>query len=112
MSLLQVVFLTNDVDKWVWENEVGEPFSTKSIRKEIDRKSSVCSDGGSFRWNTWAPLKVNYHSWRAESGRLAAKVSLANRGISVPNILCSRCGLREETPDNIFAECLWAKSVW
>ncbi|MFS7907223.1 hypothetical protein Hanom_Chr01g00068751 [Helianthus anomalus] len=30
----------------------------------------------------------------------------------IPNILCSRCCLAEESTDHIFVNCLWARSVW
>ncbi|KAJ0941167.1 putative RNA-directed DNA polymerase [Helianthus annuus] len=112
MRLLQQVEMSGHGDKWVWPNDAGESFSTRCIRKEIEVKSSVFSDGGKFKWNSWAPPKVNYLGWRAELGRLAAKVKLAEKGLYMPDVFCSRCGLREETSDHIFTDCLWAKCVW
>ncbi|XP_022031873.1 uncharacterized protein LOC110932929 [Helianthus annuus] len=78
----------------------------------MDKKASVFTDGGNFRWNVWAPLKANYHAWRAESGKLAAKVAFAKWGIRVLEVKCSRCSLRDEMTDHMLADCIWARSVW
>ncbi|KAJ0493650.1 putative reverse transcriptase zinc-binding domain-containing protein [Helianthus annuus] len=112
MGLLQGPEYMAGEDKWTWANDFGVHFATKSIRYELELKESVFTDRCSFRWNTWVPLKVNYLAWRAELGRLAAKVSLRNRGVTISDVKCSRCTLRDETSDHISAECLWAKSVW
>ncbi|XP_021986463.1 uncharacterized protein LOC110882867 [Helianthus annuus] len=112
MSLLHGLQLSDEEDQWVWTNNLGVQFSTKSIRDEMDAKASVFTNGGNFRWNAWAPLKDNYHAWRAESGKLAAKVALVKRGIQVSEVKCSRCSLRDETTDHMLADCIWARSVW
>ncbi|XP_021995609.1 uncharacterized protein LOC110892768 [Helianthus annuus] len=95
-----------------WDNDRGERFSTKSIRQELELKGTVPSDCGCFKWNAWAPLKVNYLVWRAELRRIADKLNLVKRGINITNNLCSRCGINEESSDHLFVSCLWAKAVW
>ncbi|XP_021995362.1 uncharacterized protein LOC110892511 [Helianthus annuus] len=112
MAMLHKKKLSGKDDKWVWGNDEGTSFSTKSIRREITLKESVYSDAGSFWWNSWAPLKVNYHAWRVELNRVAAKVSLVNKGLQIPNSTWSRCGMAEESCNHIFFYCIWARSVW
>ncbi|MFS7907224.1 hypothetical protein Hanom_Chr01g00068771 [Helianthus anomalus] len=60
MRILQNINLKGCKDKWHWVNDDGQKFSTKSIRWEMAQKVVVPSDCGPFRWNSWAPKKVNY----------------------------------------------------
>ncbi|KAJ0433682.1 putative reverse transcriptase zinc-binding domain-containing protein [Helianthus annuus] len=112
MRLLQQVKVSGGKDSWVWANNEGQKFSTKSIRWEIELFASVPSDVSLFKWNPWAPLKVNYLGWRAELGKVAAKTALERRGVVIQSNICSRCGLEPETSDHIFVKCIWARSVW
>ncbi|MFS7973280.1 putative RNA-directed DNA polymerase [Helianthus anomalus] len=112
MGLLNGVSLKSSVDQWVWENDTGENFSVKSIRKEIDSVSFQNTSELGFNWNSWATPKCNLLFWRALSGRVASKIELSKRGLPVHDVLCSRCGLKPETTDHVFADCMFAKSIW
>ncbi|KAJ0915820.1 putative reverse transcriptase zinc-binding domain-containing protein [Helianthus annuus] len=43
---------------------------------------------------------------------MASTLALVARGMLIPSILCSRCGIAEESTDHVFVNCLWARSVW
>ncbi|XP_021980594.2 uncharacterized protein LOC110876743 [Helianthus annuus] len=109
MRLLGQVAFNGSVDVWRWRSEVGVPFSTKQVRGDI---LNAVSGGGGFFWNYWAPSKCNFLAWRATRGFIASKEGLVHRGVPLPDTLCARCGLEVETPDHIFLNCLWAKSIW
>ncbi|XP_021979962.1 uncharacterized protein LOC110876090 [Helianthus annuus] len=112
MGLLNGVQLNSARDTWVWENERGDGFSVKCIRREIDAASGQNSDEMEFKWNSWATAKSNFLLRRALFGKVASKVELGRRGVPLHDVTCDRCGLKAETSDHVFAECLFAKSIW
>ncbi|XP_022030427.1 uncharacterized protein LOC110931338 [Helianthus annuus] len=105
--------LVLDGNKWVWRSDPDGSFSVKHIRSELDRAGGgIDSFGSSFFWNTWAPPKANFLLWRACLGKVAAKVSLINRGVLLADAFCPRCGMEEEDSEHIFVKCLWSKCIW
>ncbi|XP_022030910.1 uncharacterized protein LOC110931845 [Helianthus annuus] len=98
---------------WSWRSNKDKTFSVKQVR--IDIEGSLGTDSSStslFDWNIWSPPKVKLLMWRALLGKVASKVGLDHRGISVPDVSCPRCGINAEHPDHIFFNCLWARSLW
>ncbi|XP_021975449.1 uncharacterized protein LOC110870573 [Helianthus annuus] len=109
--LLSVSIDENKKDVWRWDNKEGVSFSTKSVRAEITVENDTISED-SFCWNSWAPVKANYLLWRALKGKVADKISLEKRGISLQSIMCDRCGYGIEDTNHGFVNCIWARSVW
>ncbi|XP_035835675.1 uncharacterized protein LOC118483962 [Helianthus annuus] len=110
---LQETSLTNDKDAWFWANDRGDSFSVKDLRSEIVSAGIVIDNGvGNFIWNPWATPKANYLLWRALLGKVASKMGLVSRGVGLPDTLCPRCGISDEDPNHIFANCIWSRSLW
>ncbi|KAJ0466885.1 putative reverse transcriptase zinc-binding domain-containing protein [Helianthus annuus] len=112
MGLLNGFRVKDTRDQWIWENDMGENFSVKSIRKEIDLVSGPDDFLADFKWNSWATPKCNLLLWRALAGRVASKTELCRRGLPMHDIICDRCGMKAETTDHVFVDCLFAKSIW
>ncbi|KAJ0545524.1 putative reverse transcriptase zinc-binding domain-containing protein [Helianthus annuus] len=110
--MLNQVCLSNTPDMWQWINEDGQNFSVKDLRIELANLRYKKEEDLVFEWNAWATPKANYLGWRALMGRVASKVGLSARGVSLPILLYNRCGYQVEDPNHIFVNCLFAKSVW
>ncbi|XP_021995688.1 uncharacterized protein LOC110892855 [Helianthus annuus] len=112
MTVLHQTQITESKDQWAFENSEGEPFSVKDIRKQLAEQTTHQSFVQPFDWNNWATLKVSFLAWRALMGKVASKVGLTERGVSIPNIICDRCGIGREDVDHLFTSCLFARSIW
>ncbi|MFS8020082.1 putative reverse transcriptase zinc-binding domain-containing protein [Helianthus anomalus] len=97
--------------RWKWRPEVDGTFLVKQVRLDLEM---VNNDPEHFiyGWNSWAPPKFNYLLWRAIFSKVASRVGLARRGVPIPDCSCPRCGLNAESPDHLFFNCLWSRSVW
>ncbi|XP_022003558.1 uncharacterized protein LOC110901011 [Helianthus annuus] len=105
--------IVHDETVWRWHEDPTGSFSIKHVRKDIEKAMlQESNDGYVYGWNNWATPKANYLLWRALLGKITSKVGLIHRGINLGDSLCPRCGLHDECPNHIFANCLWANCVW
>ncbi|XP_022023817.1 uncharacterized protein LOC110924087 [Helianthus annuus] len=44
--------------------------------------------------------------------RIATAVTLRNRGVNIPKVVCKICGAADETAVHILLQCNYAKRVW
>ncbi|KAJ0909970.1 putative reverse transcriptase zinc-binding domain-containing protein [Helianthus annuus] len=98
---------------WKWRSNSDDTFTVKQVRFDLEKAlgtDSGCIPG--FEWLSWAPPKANHLLWRALLGKIASRIGLAHRGVTLSDVLCPRCGLADEDSDHIFLNCLWAKSIW
>jgi len=51
-------------------------------------------------------------AWRVLENKIASRANLERRGIVVERLLCSLCGVEEETCRHLFFECRIAWTVW
>ncbi|KAJ0934872.1 putative reverse transcriptase zinc-binding domain-containing protein [Helianthus annuus] len=91
---------------------MGVKFSVNALRRELEKKGATNEEDFQFVWNMWAPLKCNYLLWRALQNRVASKMGLCHRGVSISDTHCERCGYEVETVEHIFVSCLFARSIW
>ncbi|XP_021980661.1 uncharacterized protein LOC110876808 [Helianthus annuus] len=112
LTVLHQTQISDSKDQWNFENSEGVPFSVKDVRKQLVDQTTLQSFVQPFDWNNWAALKVNFLAWRALMGKVASKVGLIERGVSIPNNMCDRCGIGIEDVDHLFASCLFARSIW
>ncbi|KAL4566392.1 hypothetical protein LXL04_030507 [Taraxacum kok-saghyz] len=70
-------------DVWVWEIDHDGVFSIAATR-----------------------------AWINDAKRLPLRVSLNERGIDIPSLLCLVCGVDDETIIHIFSRCDVARSLW
>ncbi|XP_021999705.1 uncharacterized protein LOC110897235 [Helianthus annuus] len=98
---------------WKWGNDPAGSFTVKQVRIDIEKAlHQQADDGFMYEWNNWATSKANYLLWRVMLGKVASKIGLMHRGITLGDTMCPRCGLYEENTDHIFVNCLLAKCVW
>ncbi|PWA77431.1 RNA-directed DNA polymerase, eukaryota, Reverse transcriptase zinc-binding domain protein [Artemisia annua] len=100
-------------DEWTWSLEASGGFSVQSLSKLIQINMFAIEDSSlSFRWNSWAPRKINICAWRVSLNRLPKKDNLMRRGIALSLSVCLFCGKEEESRDHCFLLCLIIKIIW
>ncbi|KAJ0483299.1 putative RNA-directed DNA polymerase [Helianthus annuus] len=112
LRLLDTVIISDQHDRWVWNNARGEDLSVALIRDQIAKAGNNSIDVIWPLWNNWAPLKINYFLWRASLNRIPVKTQLLLRGVRLVDTTCARCGQNEEYMDHVLASCLLAHTVW
>ncbi|KAJ0623434.1 putative reverse transcriptase zinc-binding domain-containing protein [Helianthus annuus] len=65
-----------------------------------------------YRWNKWIPSNVSDFGWKVSHGRIPSKDALRARGINLPSIVCSRCGIGTESMNHILFRCQLSKWIW
>ncbi|PWA60765.1 hypothetical protein CTI12_AA382310 [Artemisia annua] len=65
-----------------------------------------------IRWNKNLSIKINIHSWRFSIDRLPTKFNLDARGIDLDTVRCPICDEDIETSQNLFLDCIIAKSLF
>ncbi|KAJ0470773.1 putative reverse transcriptase zinc-binding domain-containing protein [Helianthus annuus] len=103
--------LSNKEDIWSWAGNRTEELNVAALRATILDSSNQHSSLW-LLWNKWVTPKINIFCWRACLQRIPSKMGLNYRGIGVDNLMCSRCGLMEESVMHILWDCFFAKSVW
>ncbi|KAJ0668540.1 putative RNA-directed DNA polymerase [Helianthus annuus] len=99
-------------DRWGWRTDKWEEFTVATVKEQIAKLKESEQDVQWPHWNSWAPTKVNYFTWRAALGRIAVKQELRKRGVELGNGLCTRCGTSEESVEHLISGCTLSKSVW
>lgn len=61
-------------------------------------------------WDLKIPLKVKVFCWLVLKRRALTRDTLAKRGI-LSDSTCVLCGLREETVDHLFCQCVFSKFI-
>ncbi|GKC54885.1 RNA-directed DNA polymerase, eukaryota, reverse transcriptase zinc-binding domain protein [Tanacetum coccineum] len=82
----------------------------------LERLFSINSLGLHHVWNYWIPHKVNICVWRASIDRLATRLNLVNRGVSIESAVClfyEACGESVNHCLLICPKCsIWAVWNW
>ncbi|PWA60030.1 RNA-directed DNA polymerase, eukaryota, Reverse transcriptase zinc-binding domain protein [Artemisia annua] len=103
--------LSNQKDKWSWGIGDGEEFTVanmkKTLRKDRDTHRDFC-----MRWESWIPLKVNLHMWRAEMDRIPTRLALVRRGVNIQDVSCVNCDTGDESSMHTFTGCGITVIVW
>lgn len=55
---------------------------------------------------------MKIHVWKLYYNALPVTQNLKNRGCGVDNMGCCLCGHKEETVDQLFIQCWWARAFW
>ncbi|XP_071739395.1 uncharacterized protein [Rutidosis leptorrhynchoides] len=63
-------------------------------------------------WCKVVPPNINFFLWRTRLNRLPDKCNLLDKGIVVPNLLCSSCSSHIEDLPHVFFDCEITVSVW
>ncbi|XP_022041188.1 uncharacterized mitochondrial protein AtMg00310-like [Helianthus annuus] len=63
-------------DRWGWKSDKWETFSVAAVKRLIDKQLITEPEEQWNHWNTWAPAKINYFTWRAAIGKIAVKEEL------------------------------------
>ncbi|KAE8707901.1 hypothetical protein F3Y22_tig00110370pilonHSYRG00013 [Hibiscus syriacus] len=87
-------------------------FSVKACKSALTRRS-----GGIFQWNKWvwtglAPPKVETFLWQLSHKKLAVRVELQKREVSMEDLLCPLCKKEKETIQHLFILCPVAWELW
>ncbi|GJT71782.1 hypothetical protein Tco_1031068 [Tanacetum coccineum] len=74
----------DDIDKWSWSYKASSTFRVKTLSNSIQNALlSYCDIGKHHIWNSWIPRKVEVCIWRVSLDRLASRLNLVARGISL-----------------------------
>lgn len=79
MALLGQFSVGDGDDKWEWSHNAEKTLTSASLRRMIEYKKFVFLDG-SYGYNLWLPIKVNFLYWRTLLACLPTRVSLTKRG--------------------------------
>ncbi|KAJ0867162.1 putative transcription factor interactor and regulator CCHC(Zn) family [Helianthus annuus] len=101
----------NGEDRWGWMTNKWEDFSVAIIKDQLMKPLIGEQEEQWKHWNTWAPAKVNYFTWRTAMGRILVKSELRKRGIMLDKDTCSRCGVADESVKHLVSDCTSLKSV-
>ncbi|XP_021985101.1 uncharacterized protein LOC110881020 [Helianthus annuus] len=105
-----MVRLSNEKDTWMWNIDIKDGFSVKSVKKTlISYRGS--SHLPTYEWSKWVPIKCNLMAWRGNLDRLATRVNLRRRNVEITSVMCPFCNEYEEPLDHLFTSCLMAIRV-
>ncbi|PWA34451.1 RNA-directed DNA polymerase, eukaryota, Reverse transcriptase zinc-binding domain protein [Artemisia annua] len=111
MFMLSHISFKDSRDRWFWDFNQPVEFSVAAV-KESMQENLYSSDGISFLWVNWVPIKVNTLVWRIVKGRISTRVELCKRKIVLPCYSCPMCRLEDETVSHILFDCRFAFEVW
>nr|GEX63523.1 RNA-directed DNA polymerase, eukaryota, reverse transcriptase zinc-binding domain protein [Tanacetum cinerariifolium] len=114
----ELIALLNDVvlgvmdDRWCWALDGMGEFSVASVRKALDALRLSCVSSQT-RWIKEVPIKVNVLAWKVRLNCLPSRLNLSRRGLPIPSILCSMCGVAIESSSHIFFGCseIWLNNI-
>ncbi|XP_068498479.1 uncharacterized protein [Phaseolus vulgaris] len=109
-QLLGVVHLSSPSldyeDKWVWKDGVCAAYSVNStygfLKGVLEEESSSLYN---FCWKILALPSIHITALRVLENKIATKVNLARREITVDSTVCCFCKEKEETTSRLFFEC-------
>nr|XP_043625455.1 uncharacterized protein LOC122596875 [Erigeron canadensis] len=106
-SLLSLVVLVDESNKWKFSNSSMKEFSVKGMHHMIDEVLLTNSQVAT-RWNKLVPRKVNILGWRVLLNRIPTRSNLVNKSVE----FCPICDNTVETSDHLFGNCEIALKVW
>ncbi|KAE8711627.1 T27c4.14 protein isoform 3 [Hibiscus syriacus] len=113
-SLTGTIFPSDSVEDFLsWSASGDGLFSVKSCRKALGKEA-----GGSDLWSkgVWlglSPPRVEAFIWQLAHQKIAVKVELAKRGMSLEeDILCPFCKEHEESVQHLFITCFVVWELW
>ncbi|PWA45456.1 RNA-directed DNA polymerase, eukaryota, Reverse transcriptase zinc-binding domain protein [Artemisia annua] len=109
--MLNNIRFVGSKDVWKWDEEGSNHFSVANVKRMIrlDRNNNMTH---LFKWESWIPLKINIHLWRAEMGRIPTRLALQRRQIVISSTICVLCDVNDEDCNHIFVHCGFAFGVW
>ncbi|PWA49539.1 reverse transcriptase zinc-binding domain-containing protein [Artemisia annua] len=110
-SMMDGIFLSDEVDKWSWIGNKHKEFSVKVVK---DFLNSVHDYSNRFvlSWSKWVPKKCNIFMWRVGLDRIQTASALRRRNCNIPSPFCGLCEEYEENVDHLFCHCVMASQVW
>jgi len=93
-------------DLWVWKESDTTKFTIKFAYRIL--KGEVQGDGVAMYkgfWRIKAQPSTHITAWRVLKNKIASKVNLERREISMVSSTCSMCGEGEETTTYLFCTC-------
>lgn len=116
MAEIQHVRVTEDAqDSWRWRFTNIGVYSVKSaynalVAEPVSNKNHIFK----LIWGQGNPLKVSAFSWKVLYNRIATRVNLSSRGVSLTNnsSLCPICSSFEESEDHVLFTCDFATKIW
>lgn len=82
----------------------------KSTRCHVD--VLLQGDLISTRWCPCVPIRINVFIWRVLHDRIPTRVTLDDKGVELPSILCPLCSMGVENSNNVFVLCEVANQGW
>jgi len=111
--LLKARLVPGEADSWVWKVGGLQTFSVNSAYIHVRKDREVVSSPAFSRlWRCKVVPSVVLTAWRMLENKLAIRVNLERRGVSVENSLCCLCGKEEESYRHLFFDCSFAWRVW
>ncbi|XP_059623199.1 uncharacterized protein LOC132266361 [Cornus florida] len=103
-------------DTLIWAPERNGSFSVRSayaLARSFSDPRAASSDGFHWRvvWRCATLSKIQHFLWRCCHNALPTGLSLLWRGC-VDSLLCSRCGMEEESLVHLFFRCSHSVQVW
>jgi hypothetical protein len=72
---------------------------------------SICMQGATRIWKSWAPPKVKFFTWLATKGKIWTADRRRRHGLDAHDT-CWLCDQEPETCDHILVNCSYAKQLW
>jgi len=99
----ELSFDLEEMDNWVWKDGEFLVNSTYNCLRRA-REGEIVSAYKKF-WRIKVVPSALVSTWRELENKIATRVNLERRGITVESLLCSFCGVKEETCCHLFFEC-------
>ncbi|KAI3761910.1 hypothetical protein L1987_52333 [Smallanthus sonchifolius] len=109
--MLGSVSLSESRDKWSWGIDEGGEFTVSNVKKLLREDRDIHREHV-MNWESWVPLKVNLHMWRAEMDRVPTRLELVRRRINIPDVSCVLCNTDPESSMHTFTGCGFTYGVW
>jgi len=111
--LLEARLVPGEADSWVWKVGGLQMFSVNYAYIHVRKDREVVSSPIFSRlWRCKVVPSDVLTAWRMLDNKLATRVNLERRGVSVENSLCCLCGKEDESYRHLFFNCCFAWRVW
>jgi len=105
--------ILEEEDRWVWKDGEFPKYTVTSayncLRRFVEEEN--ISVYNKF-WRSKASLLALVYAWRVSKNKIATRVNLEKRGITVESLLFCFCGVEEESCHHLFFECRIVWKIW
>ncbi|CAO2204433.1 unnamed protein product [Urochloa humidicola] len=108
MDTVQLHQGVEDAITWRWS--ATATYSAKSAYRIFFEGSTQFAAVKAI-WRAWAQLKVKFFVWLAVQGRVWTADRRLRHGLQAVAVCCL-CDQAPETPDHLFAHCVYTRQVW